>query len=275
MKLDPIIERACTWSLNTIIWSYHNTAIIITNIKEEGRKFQNKELKEILDIISKRHLPYQQSLLTYLVYFLGACYENFKINSINEKIKVTDKVLIDHFSEKAVVNDLIKSFFDMVKRYSKDRSIGYQPCAVQVNDKKYDFNKSILDAHSPNLNKKEIENISTWFIENLMEESIQKVFIGARQYFYLENTGYMNKVAGPGKSNPTALLELKPGHFNKFKGTGLRKEVPLRMSYIHLNEWLSPFIYKNYIKESKKIIKKVEKLSAGPWLNFFSKKIDE
>ena len=266
MKLDP--KRACMWSLNTIIWSYHSTAIIITGIKEKGRKFQNKELKEILDRISKGHLPYQQSLLTYIVYFLGACYENFKINPA-VKIKVTDKILLDHFSEKAVVQDLIKSFFDTVKKYSKNKSIGYQPCEVKVNYKKYNFNKTIIDAHLPNLSKNEIENISTWFIKNFMEESIQKLFIGARQYFYLEHTGYMNKVAGPGKSNATALVELKPGHFKKFKGTGLKKDVPLRLSYIYLNESLSQFIFKNYIKESKKIIKKVEKLSAGPWLYFY------
>ena len=79
MKLDPIVERACTWSLNTIIWSYHSAVIIQTGIKEEGRKFQSKELKKLLDHISKGHIPYQQSLLTYLVYFLGACFENFKI----------------------------------------------------------------------------------------------------------------------------------------------------------------------------------------------------
>ena len=78
MKLDPIVERACTWSLNTIIWSYHSAVIIPTDIKEEGRKFENKELKKLLDHISKGHIPYQQSLLTYLVYFLGACFENFK-----------------------------------------------------------------------------------------------------------------------------------------------------------------------------------------------------
>ena len=53
MKLDPIIERACTWSLNTIIWSYHSAVIIQTGIKEEGRKFQSKELKKLLDHISK------------------------------------------------------------------------------------------------------------------------------------------------------------------------------------------------------------------------------
>jgi hypothetical protein len=39
MKIDPIVERACTWSLNTIIWSYHSAVIIQTNIKEEGRNY--------------------------------------------------------------------------------------------------------------------------------------------------------------------------------------------------------------------------------------------
>ena len=86
MKLDPIIERACTWSLNTIIWSYHSAVIIQTGIKEEGRKFQSKELKKLLDHISKGHIPYQQSLLTYLVYYLGACFENFKINNLKKKV---------------------------------------------------------------------------------------------------------------------------------------------------------------------------------------------
>ena len=50
MKLDPIVERACTWSLNTIIWSYHSAVIIKTNIKEEGRKFEKKELKKLSEI---------------------------------------------------------------------------------------------------------------------------------------------------------------------------------------------------------------------------------
>ena len=52
MKLDPIIERACTWSLNTIIWSYHSAVIVQTKIKEEGRKFEKKELKKNVILFS-------------------------------------------------------------------------------------------------------------------------------------------------------------------------------------------------------------------------------
>ncbi len=258
MKLDPIVERACTWSLNTIIWSYHSAVIIQTNIKEEGRKFEKKELKKLLDHISKGHIPYQQSLLTYLVYFLGACFENYKINNVKKKV------------DDETVEFLINAFFDTAKRYSKDKSIGYQPCIIEVNNKKYDFNKKIINAHLPRLTKADIKNISNWFVKNYKSaESISKVFIGAGHYFNLENTGYMNQVAGPGKSNTTALLELLPGHFEKFPGTGLRKDIALRLSYLYMNEAYSIRLHENYVNKASKKSKKVLKFTKGEWIKFF------
>ena len=260
MKLDPIVDRACTWSLNTIIWSYHSAVIIQTNIKEEGRKFEKKELKKLLDHISKGHIPYQQSLLTYLVYFLGACFENFRINNVKKKV------------DDETVEFLINAFFDTAKRYSKDKSIGYQPCIIEVDNKKYDFNKKIINAHLPKLTKADIENISTWFVNNYKTaEPISKIFIGAGHYFNLENTGYMNQVAGPGKSNTTSLLELLPGNFEKFVGTGLRKDVALRLSYLFMNEAYSPRLYENYVDKTSKKSKNVLKYSKGKWINFFLK----
>ena len=260
MKLDPIVERACTWSLNTIIWSYHSAVIIQTGIKEEGRKFQSKELKKLLDHISKGHIPYQQSLLTYLVYFLGACFENFKINNVKKKV------------DDETVENLINAFFDTAKRYSKDKSIGHQPCIIEVNNKKYDFNKKIINAHLPKLTKADIKSITSWFVNNYKTvEPISKIFIGAGHYFNLENTGYMNQVAGPGKSNTTALLELLPGHFEKFVGTGLRKDVALRLSYIFMNEAYSPRLYEHYVDKASKKSKNVLKYAKGKWINFFLK----
>ena len=258
IKLDPIVERACTWSLNTIIWSYHSAVIIQTNIKEEGRKFEKKELKKLLDHISKGHIPYQQSLLTYLVYFLGACFENYKINNVKKKV------------DDETVEFLINAFFDTAKRYSKDKSIGYQPCIIEVNKKKYDFNKKIINAHLPGLTKADIKNISNWFVKNYKSaESISKVFIGAGHYFNLENTGYMNQVAGPGKSNTTALLELLPGHFEKFPGTGLRKDVALRLSYLYMNEAYSIRLHENYVNKASKKSKNVLKFTKGEWIKYF------
>ena len=258
MKLDPIVERACTWSLNTIIWSYHSAVIIQTNIKEEGRKFEKKELKKLLDHISKGHIPYQQSLLTYLVYFLGACFENYKINNVKNKV------------DDETVEFLINAFFDTAKRYSKDKSVGYQPCTIEVNNKKYDFNKKIINAHLPKLTKADIKNISSWFVNNYKSaESISKVFIGAGHYFNLENTGYMNQVAGPGKSNAKALLELLPGHFEKFPGTGLRKDVALRLSYLYMNEAYSIRLHENYVNKASKKSKNVLKYAKGEWIKYF------
>ncbi len=258
MKLDPIVERACMWSLNTIIWSYHSAVIIQTNIKEEGRKFEKKELRKLLDQISKGHIPYQQSLLTYLVYFLGACFENFKINNVKKKV------------DDETVEILINAFFDTAKRYSKDNSIGYQPCIIEVNNKKYDFNKKIINAHLPKLAKSDIKNISNWFVNNYKTaEPISKIFIGAGHYFNLENTGYMNQVAGPGKSNTTALLELLPGHFEKFLGTGLRKDIALRLSYLYMNEAYSPRLHEHYVDKESKKSKNVLKYAKGEWIKYF------
>lgn len=258
MKLDPIVERACTWSLNTIIWSYHSAVIIQTNIKEEGRKFEKKELKKLLDHISKGHIPYQQSLLTYLVYFLGACFENFKINNVKKKV------------DNETVEILIDAFFDTAKKYSKDKSVGYQPCIIDVNNKKYDFNKKIINAHLPKLTKADIKNITSWFVNNYKTaEPISKIFIGAGHYFNLENTGYMNQVAGPGKSNTTALLELLPGNFEKFAGTGLRKDVALRLSYLYMNEAYSPRLHEHYVDKASKKSKNVLKYAKGEWIKYF------
>ncbi len=258
MKLDPIVERACTWSLNTIIWSYHSAVIIQTNIKEEGRKFEKKELKKLLDHISKGHIPYKQSLLTYLVYFLGACFENFKINNVKKKV------------DDETVEFLINAFFDTAKRYSKDKSVGYQPCIIEVNNKKYDFNKKIINSHLPKLTKADIKNITSWFVNNYKTaEPISKIFIGAGHYFNLENTGYMNQVAGPGKSNTTALLELLPGNFEKFVGTGLRKDVALRLSYLYMNEAYSPRLHEHYVDKASKKSKNVLKYAKGEWIKYF------
>ena len=258
MKLDPIIERACIWSLNTIIWSYHSAVIIQSNIKEEGRKFEKKELKKLLDHISKGHIPYQQSLLTYLVYFLGACFENFKINNVKKKV------------DDETVEFLINAFFDTAKRYSKDKSVGYQPCIIEVNNKKYDFNKKIINSHLPKLTRADIKNIASWFVNNYKTaEPISKIFIGAGHYFNLENTGYMNQVAGPGKSNTTALLELLPGNFEKFVGTGLRKDVALRLSYLYMNEAYSRRLHEHYVDKASKKSKNVLKYAKGEWIKYF------
>ena len=78
-EIIPHIERACTWSLNTIIWSYDAFVIINSEIKRENKRFSNERKKKTLTKISKGHIPFQQSLLTYLVYYLGAFAENCKI----------------------------------------------------------------------------------------------------------------------------------------------------------------------------------------------------
>ena len=254
-EIIPHIERACTWSLNTIIWSYDSFVIINSEIKRENKRFSNERKKKTLAKISKGHIPFQQSLLTYLVYYLGAFAENCKINNIAFKF------------DKKVTSNLISYFFKTVDRYAKDRNFGYQPCNFKLHNKIYDFNKSIIKAHKPILDKVEINNIADWFVNNFATDLfIQRVFIGARHYFYLENTGFMNKVAGPGKSNAKALIKLKPGHFDKFNGTGLDKKSSLRMSYINMNIRFSEGIFENYLNNSKKKLKKIIKFSKGPYI---------
>ena len=254
-EIIPHIERACTWSLNSIIWSYDSLVIITSGIKAENKKFSNERKKTTLAKISKGHIPFQQSLLTYLVYYLGAFAENCKINNIVFKF------------DKKVTSNLISYFFKTVDKYSKDKNFGYQPCNFELHNKIYDFNKFIIEAHNPSLDKAEINNIADWFVNNFATDLfIQRVFIGARHYFYLENTGFMNKVAGPGKSNTKALIKLKPGHFDKFNGTGLDKKSSLRMSYINMNITFSEGIFENYLNNSKKKLKKIIKFSKGPYV---------
>jgi len=260
-EIIPHIERACTWSLNTIIWSYHSFVIINTDIMAKNKKFSNEEQIKILDKISNGHIPYQQSLLTYLVYYLGACAENCNINNISFKV------------EKKNISNLINYFFKTANKYQKDKNFGYQPSIFKLDNKIYNFNKSIIKAHQPKLNQSEIINIAEWFVSNLYKDTnIQRVFIGARHYFHLENTGFMNKVAGAGKSSSTALLKLKPGHFNKFEGTGLDKYVPLRFSYILMNLLFSKKIFYNYLNNLKKRLKKVKEFSKGPYVSLIIKK---
>ena len=82
----------------------------------------------------------------------------------------------------------------------------------------------------------------------------------------------MNQVAGPGKSNTTALLELLPGNFEKFAGTGLRKDVALRLSYLYMNEAFSPRLHEHYVNNTLKKSKNVIKYAKGKWITFFLKK---
>mgnify|MGYP001156991789 FL=1 len=259
---NNIINRASEWSLNTVIWSYYNTEIIITNIKTEAKEPHTNEWKKnIIKKISLGHIRYQNSLLTYVIYFLGACAENLKIN--NKEFKF----------EKFFISNLINHFFVTVDKYLKDSSLGFQPCLVELDNKNYDFNKSIIKAHQPKLNKLEINSISNWFVDNYKKDmNIQKLFIGASHYFYLENTGIMDKVAGPGKSNTKALLSFKPKLFNKFIGTGLSKDCSLRLSYIYLNETLSSKVYDCYVSKCSKLSNKIKKYSKGPWIKFFKLK---
>jgi len=260
-EIIPYIERASTWSLSSIIWTYDSFVIINSGIKRENKRFSVERKKKTLDKISKGHIPFQQSLLTYLVYYLGAFAENCKINNIAFKF------------DKKVTSNLISYFFKTVDKFSKDKNFGYQESSFKLHNKIYDFNKSIIKAHKPSLNKSEINNIADWFVNNYASNLfIQRVFIGARHYFYLENTGYMNKVAGPGKSNTKALINLKPGHFDKFIGTGLDKKTSLRSSYLYMNIAFSKGIFKNYLNNSNKKLKKIVKFSKGPYLNLIIKK---
>ena len=260
-EIIPHIERASTWSLSSIIWTYDSFVIINSGIKRENKRFSAERKKKTLDKISKGHITFQQSLLTYLVYYLGAFAENCKINNITFKFN------------KKVTKNLISYFFVIVDKFLKDKNFGYQPCSFELHKKIYDFNKSIIKAHKPNLNKPEIDNIAEWFTNNYTSDFfIQRVFIGARHYFYLENTGYMNKVAGPGKSNTRALINLKPGHFDKFIGTGLDKKISLRLSYFYMNMTFSEGIFKNYLNNSNKKFKKILKFSKGPYLHSLIKK---
>lgn len=254
-EIISYIERACIWSLNSIIWTYHILVIVKSGIQKKNKRFSAERKKNTLDKISKGHIPFQHSLLTYLVYYLGAFAENCKINNISFK-----------FDKKVTIN-LINHFFLTVDKFLKDKNFGYQECNFELHKEKYNFNKSIIKAHKPGLNKSEIENIADWFVKNYATDHfIQKVFISARHYFYLENTGYMNKVSGPGKSNAKALINLKPGHFDKFVGTGLSKKVSLRLSYFALNINFSEGIFKNYQINSKKKLNKILKFSKGPYL---------
>ena len=79
----------------------------------------------------------------------------------------------------------------------------------------------------------------------------------------------MNQVAGHGKSNTTALLELLPGHFEKFPGTGLRKDVALRLSYLYMNEAYSIRLHENYVNKASKKSKNVLKYAKGEWIKYF------
>ena len=90
-EIISYIERACIWSLNSIIWTYHILVIVKSGIQKKNKRFSAKRKKNTLDKISKGHIPFQHSLLTYLVYYLGAFAENCKINNISFKFdkKVT------------------------------------------------------------------------------------------------------------------------------------------------------------------------------------------
>ena len=261
--MDKITERVCSWSINTIIWSYYSTTIVTTGIRKEGAIFTESQKKQMLSQCEIGHIGYEKTLLTYLVYFLGACYENYKLNDLTFK------------KEEKFIIDKVQNFFEIVKRFGKDRNYGNQPfyelCKFELDGKTYDFYKKIINALLPKLNKKDILYFTEFFLNSFEKvEPVIRVFNGARHYFYLEQTGFLNKVAGPGKSDATALLELNPGHFSKFRNSGLVEDVPLRASYIFMATTYSADIFSNYkkmaIQKKHKNNKNIIKYSKGPFM---------
>ena len=62
MKMDKITERVCSWSINTIIWSYFSTAILTSGIKKEGAIFTESQKKQILSRMVKMMMVHPQLL---------------------------------------------------------------------------------------------------------------------------------------------------------------------------------------------------------------------
>ena len=234
-KDENFEDRTSRWVLGTIKFQYDVAYIIASGAlneenssKENFDKLAKKKQDHLLNICANAYKPFKKYLLIYTCYLFGAYYENCKRNNV--KFLFTASFLTKQ----------LKNFFGMVSKFYKDPdkdSNLWMPAWDNLFGKDdLDLNKKFFLAHLPPLEKKHLDSIVNWFLDNRKtNQAIKTVFDTARNYFHLEDDKDSPFKKITSANDMAGTIEFaSDGDKKRYKNSALSKEHILRSTYYKL-----------------------------------------
>ena len=234
-KDESLEGRTSRWVLGTIKFQYDIAYIIASGAlneenssKENFDKLAKKKQDHLLNICSNAYKPFKKYLLIYTCYLFGGYYENCKRN--NAEFLFTASFLTKQ----------LKNFFEMVSKFyknpDKDSNLWMPAWDNLFGKDDLDLNKKFFLAHLPPLEKKHLDSIVNWFLDNRKtNQAIQVVFDTARNYFHLEDDkdSPFKKITSANDMAGTIDFA-SDGDKKRYKNSTLSKEHILRSTYYKL-----------------------------------------
>ena len=234
-KDETLEDRTSRWVLGTIKFQYDVAYIIASGAlneenssKENFDKLAKKKQDHLLNICANAYKPFKKYLLIYTCYLFGAYYENCKRNNV--KFLFTASFLTKQ----------VKNFFEMVSKFyknpDKDSNLWMPAWDNLFGKDDLDLNKKFFLAHLPPLEKKHLDSIVNWFLDNRKtNQAIQVVFDTARNYFHLEDDKDSPFKKITSANDMAGTIEFaSDGDKKRYKNSALSKEHILRSTYYKL-----------------------------------------
>ena len=234
-KDETLEDRTSRWVLGTIKFQYDVAYIIASGAlneenssKENFDKLAKKKQDHLLNICANAYKPFKKYLLIYTCYLFGAYYENCKRNNV--KFLFTASFLTKQ----------LKNFFEMVSKFyknpDKDSNLWMPAWDNLFGKEDLDLNKKFFLAHLPPLEKKHLDSIVNWFLDNRKtNQAIQVVFDTARNYFHLEDDKDSPFKKITSANDMAGTIEFaSDGDKKRYKNSALSKEHMLRSTYYKL-----------------------------------------
>lgn len=234
-KNESLEDRTSRWVLGTIKFQYDVAYIIASGAlneenssKENFDKLAKKKQDHLLNICANAYKPFKKYLLIYTCYLFGAYYENCKRNNV--KFLFTASFLTKQ----------LKNFFEMVSKFyknpDKDSNLWMPAWDNLFGKDDLDLNKKFFLAHLPPLEKKHLDSIVNWFLDNRKtNQAIQVVFDTARNYFHLEDDKDSPFKKITSANDMAGTIEFaSDGDKKRYKNSALSKEHILRSTYYKL-----------------------------------------
>ena len=234
-KDENLEDRTSRWVLGTIKFQYDVAYIIASGAlneenssKENFDKLAKKKQEHLLNICSNAYKPFKKYLLIYTCYLFGAYYENCKRN--NAEFLFTASFLTKQ----------LKNFFEMVNKFyknpDKDSNLWMPAWDNLFGKEDLDLNKKFFLSHLPPLEKKHLDSIVNWFLDNRKtNQAIQVVFDTARNYFHLEDDKDSPFKKITSANDMAGTIEFaSDGDKKRYKNSTLSKEHILRSTYYKL-----------------------------------------
>ena len=234
-KKENLEDRTSRWVLGTIKYQYDIAYIIASGAlneensnKENFEKLTKSNQEYLLNICSNAYKPFKKYLLIYICYLFGAYYENCKRNDV--EFSFTTPFLTKQ----------LKNFFGMVNKFyknpDKDSNLWMPAWDNLFGKEDLDLNKKFFLSHLPPLEKKHLDSIVNWFLDNRKtNQAIQAVFDTARNYFHLEDDKDSPFKKITSANNMAGTLEFATdADKKKYKNSTLSKEHILRSTYYKL-----------------------------------------